>query len=234
MSTTHITGPRYIGASSSVAPDAPHDIFGTTSFENQHPQELDFNAHVGFANHTGIDNEFVGFEQNYPIVGFSSNVGQYSLELDFNTPFGVTNHTSNGNDLLVSGENFNSNVNQGSNPYESVLLGEQNAIGGPLFDPASSITRDFDIEFQATHSNAVVDPGDHQYRCNLCHRAFKRDADRIRHENSVHSMRAGIYLCPIVGCAKSQGRGLSRADKVTEHLWRKHGNLGYTKRTSRV
>ncbi|KAH7305641.1 hypothetical protein BKA65DRAFT_543916 [Rhexocercosporidium sp. MPI-PUGE-AT-0058] len=68
-------------------------------------------------------------------------------------------------------------------------------------------------------------------RCNfpLCNKSFKRAADRKRHEDSVHLNVPGIYLCHIPGCPKSHGKGYKRADKVTEHLWRKHANLGYTK-----
>jgi hypothetical protein len=28
------------------------------------------------------------------------------------------------------------------------------------------------------------------------------------------------------GCIKNQGAGYSRQDKLTENLWKKHGNLG--------
>ena len=62
-----------------------------------------------------------------------------------------------------------------------------------------------------------------------CTRRFRRISDRIRHESSVHLNIQGTHLCPIAGCAKSQGAGYSRGDKVTEHLWKKHGDLGYTK-----
>lgn len=67
--------------------------------------------------------------------------------------------------------------------------------------------------------------------CNYptCGQIFKRDADRSRHEQSVHFKSPGLYLCPIAGCPKSYGKGYSRPDKVTEHLWRKHANLGFTK-----
>lgn len=62
-----------------------------------------------------------------------------------------------------------------------------------------------------------------------CTKTFKRDADRIRHESSLHTANLGFHLCPVVGCVKSQGAGYCRADKVTEHLWKKHADLGYTK-----
>ncbi|KAE9377461.1 hypothetical protein N431DRAFT_461067 [Stipitochalara longipes BDJ] len=64
-----------------------------------------------------------------------------------------------------------------------------------------------------------------------CPVTFKRDADRIRHEAAVHGINRSVYLCHVVGCNKSQGVGYTRKDKLTEHLWRKHANLGFVKRT---
>ncbi|KAH6714961.1 hypothetical protein BKA61DRAFT_721523 [Leptodontidium sp. MPI-SDFR-AT-0119] len=68
-------------------------------------------------------------------------------------------------------------------------------------------------------------------QCNFlgCVRTFKRPSDRKRHEDSVHLNVPGTYLCHVPGCPKSQGKGYKRADKVTEHLWKKHANLGYIK-----
>jgi len=65
-----------------------------------------------------------------------------------------------------------------------------------------------------------------------CFVTFKRDSDRIRHEAAIHGINQGLYLCPVNGCSKSQGIGYTRKDKLTEHLWKKHGNLGFVKRTS--
>ncbi|KAH6684571.1 hypothetical protein B0J14DRAFT_646479 [Halenospora varia] len=62
-----------------------------------------------------------------------------------------------------------------------------------------------------------------------CLLTFARDADRIRHETAVHGVNRGLHLCPIPGCPRSQGRSYSRPDKVKEHLWKKHDDLGYTK-----
>jgi hypothetical protein len=62
-----------------------------------------------------------------------------------------------------------------------------------------------------------------------CTQTFKRHFERIRHEASVHRINRQRHLCPIDGCSKSHGRGYTRSDKVTEHLWKKHGNLGYMK-----
>jgi hypothetical protein len=66
--------------------------------------------------------------------------------------------------------------------------------------------------------------------CNRCNRTFTKPSDLERHIVSVHQAVQGRFLCPIGGCIKSQGVGYTRQDKVTEHLWKKHGNLGYAKR----
>ncbi|PQE30051.1 Zinc C2H2-like protein [Rutstroemia sp. NJR-2017a WRK4] len=63
-----------------------------------------------------------------------------------------------------------------------------------------------------------------------CTKTFQRDADRIRHEHTKHRNNYGQHRCPIVGCPQNRGKGLSRSDKVTEHLWKMHANLGYTKK----
>ena len=66
-----------------------------------------------------------------------------------------------------------------------------------------------------------------------CARSFKRKSDRARHCKTVHGVNYVKYFCPILGCSKSQGhgQGYSRDDKVTENLWHKHGDLGFTKST---
>lgn len=62
-----------------------------------------------------------------------------------------------------------------------------------------------------------------------CLLTFARDSDRTRHETTIHGINRGLHLCPIPGCPRSQGRSYSRPDKVKEHLWKKHADLGYTK-----
>jgi len=69
--------------------------------------------------------------------------------------------------------------------------------------------------------------------CTHCPQTFVRDYDRVRHENSKHNNgpAPAARVCLINGCPKSQGGGYTRADKLTEHMWKKHAALGYTKRT---
>jgi hypothetical protein len=63
-----------------------------------------------------------------------------------------------------------------------------------------------------------------------CTKTFRRKHEQVRHEASVHGINQGIHRCLIIGCPSSQGRGFSRKDKLTEHMWKKHENLGYAKR----
>ena len=72
-------------------------------------------------------------------------------------------------------------------------------------------------------------PATSRFSCTNCHATFKRDGDRRRHIASKHLAIQGVHLCPIAGCPQSQGTGYSRADKLTEHLWKKHADRGYTK-----
>jgi hypothetical protein len=64
-----------------------------------------------------------------------------------------------------------------------------------------------------------------------CTKAFRRKADLVRHRKTIHGVNHILHFCPILGCAKSQGHGhgYSRDDKLTEHMWKKHGNLGFSK-----
>jgi hypothetical protein len=64
-----------------------------------------------------------------------------------------------------------------------------------------------------------------------CNHAFGRKSDLVRHCKTVHGVNHVKYFCNIPGCPKSQGHGhgYSQDDKLTEHLWKKHASLGYTK-----
>ena len=97
--------------------------------------------------------------------------------------------------------------------------GNDDIIPMPMpLNPASALMSDL----------LVPAPPNDRFACIACKKTYKRDPDRIRHENSIHFKRA--YLCPVAGCAKARGKGYSRPDKVREHLWKCHGNLGHVKR----
>jgi len=101
-----------------------------------------------------------------------------------------------------------------------------------LFDPAAP------QDFIAQGPAAPVDPqalgipvvpSAHPCTQIGCPATFRRPYERARHETAVHGINRVLHHCPIVGCPRSQGTGYSRADKVKEHLWKKHADLGYTK-----
>jgi hypothetical protein len=68
------------------------------------------------------------------------------------------------------------------------------------------------------------------FQCHICPQSFRRSSDLTRHHSSIHHAVPGLFLCPVQGCVKSRGAGCRRRDKLTEHLWKKHGNLGFAKR----
>ncbi|KAH8749808.1 hypothetical protein BGZ57DRAFT_1010450 [Hyaloscypha finlandica] len=117
--------------------------------------------------------------------------------------------------------------------YPDALL-EGNAIGGqPWLATFASV---FDVGAFPDHLGLPPAPQQplppQRFPCTLlgCTKSFKRHSDRIRHQNTVHMARQGLHLCPVAGCPKSHGAGFKRSDKLTEHLWKKHGDRGYTKR----
>ncbi|KAE9366653.1 hypothetical protein N431DRAFT_562023 [Stipitochalara longipes BDJ] len=85
------------------------------------------------------------------------------------------------------------------------------------------------VTTNTNHSTPSAATNPQNLNCHYCMVSFKRSSDRIRHERTIHAATYGVNLCPVIGCPRSQGAGYSRADKVTEHLWKKHGNLGYVK-----
>jgi hypothetical protein len=113
-------------------------------------------------------------------------------------------HTFSGPELpafALSGQNFSADQYQPP-PYQNIHL--------PTHDLHSNLIPDNPV-LPAT-------PPALQYTQPNCLAAFTRNADRIRHQAAVHGTNHRVHLCPILGCMKAQGRGYSRADKVTEHL----------------
>lgn len=85
------------------------------------------------------------------------------------------------------------------------------------------------VPFVQSNPASIIHTTTARFSCTYCMQTFARDQDRIRHEDSKH-LNPGAHVCPIVGCPKNLGQGFSRADKLTEHMWKKHAALGYTKR----
>lgn len=82
-----------------------------------------------------------------------------------------------------------------------------------------------------SHKVLSAETLDKRIRCDQpgCSLTFSRHSDRIRHRNTVHQASQAVRLCPVAGCTRSRGIGFSRADKLTEHLWKIHADLGYKK-----
>lgn len=85
---------------------------------------------------------------------------------------------------------------------------------------------------QATVSAAALGVASASFACTQpgCQAMFRRDTDRIRHEASKHGVNGMLHFCQVLGCPKSLGAGYTRKDKLTEHMWKKHADLGFTKR----
>ncbi|KAH6680897.1 hypothetical protein B0J14DRAFT_649273 [Halenospora varia] len=71
-------------------------------------------------------------------------------------------------------------------------------------------------------------PNGTRFACNFCNNTYKRDKDRKRHEKEKHRAN-GPHFCQVHGCSNAI-HGYARKDKLTEHLWKAHADLGFTKR----
>jgi hypothetical protein len=111
------------------------------------------------------------------------------------------------NNMLMLSPTISNTVAPVANAVQQVIVPTSQIAGAPVTQVAAS-----------------------RFQCNHCQKTFRRDADRVRHENSVHFSLPGVLLCSVAGCPKSQGAGYRRQDKLTEHMWKKHAALGYTKR----
>ncbi|PQE07363.1 hypothetical protein CJF32_00005244 [Rutstroemia sp. NJR-2017a WRK4] len=99
-------------------------------------------------------------------------------------------------------------------PYPIIGHGEGAEVGRGRAEPSS-------------HPVPPQDPITARFPCfyPACTKDFARSSDRSRHIASIHqrgSTTQTTILCPIAGCRRSHGRGLSRPDKLTEHLKKVH------------
>jgi hypothetical protein len=191
----------------------------------------DWGLPAGLSNSPGDGEQFTdGSTLAGDLQGLNPDGG--FVDTGFGFPTSWTPNTS------VDG-NFQSNI--ASNDAASSSQGHNDNMIWDLSPPAASVNQSNlspDSSLAASTSApppppppAAATASDTRIPCTYppCTKNFKRDYERIRYENSMHLNTQGTHLCPITGCSKSQGKGYSRSDKVTEHLWKKHGNLGYTK-----
>jgi hypothetical protein len=143
-----------------------------------------------------------GYPSSVPISGFNILDAE---SIDFFSGYASNNSISNGFHAVDV-------ETQGSAAFEHVPLGMQALPQAP----ASS-----------TGALIAAIPA---FQCHICPQSFCRSSDLTRQHSSIHHAVPGLFLCPVQGCVKSQGAGYRRRDKLTEHLWKKHGNLGFAKR----
>jgi hypothetical protein len=120
---------------------------------------------------------------------------------------------------------------QGLDNDSSISQGTSDSNSTPPLNSQPAAPSTGSSESPPSNLNPLAATSTPRHQCTYppCTKTFKRDYERVRHGNSMHVNTQGAHLCPIAGCSKSQGKGYSRPDKVTEHLWKKHGNLGYAK-----
>jgi hypothetical protein len=133
-------------------------------------------------------------------------------------------------DFSASPSNLHQDMPDANNDY-STIQGDTDSDSTPSLNFHSAAPPTGGSESPPSTLNLPPAPASARIPCTYppCTKTFKRDYERIRHENSMHVNTQGAHLCPVPGCPKSHGKGYSRSDKVTEHLWKKHSNLGYTK-----
>ncbi|PQE09094.1 hypothetical protein CJF31_00010553 [Rutstroemia sp. NJR-2017a BVV2] len=119
--------------------------------------------------------------------------------------------------------------------YWAQLLAEQPTLS-PVSYPVIGYREDAEVGLAKcrnvrgrvkSKSYAPQDPITGRFPCSYtaCTKDFKRPSDRSRHIASIHqrgSTTQTTIRCPIPACRRSHGRGLSRPDKLTEHLRKVH------------
>jgi hypothetical protein len=145
-------------------------------------------------------------------------------------PFGVADHMCFPTDTSTGFYSIPNSTMVNRNPQQS--------YGVMVQAPNGFMVDNFNVEEASASISMPVaapipqGPATQTIPCTLpwCTMAFKRKHERDRHAASVHGINHRVYLCHVNGCPKNRGTPFSRQDKLTEHMWKKHANLGYTKR----
>jgi len=75
-----------------------------------------------------------------------------------------------------------------------------------------------------------VSPLRYAYTCSPCAKSYTSHRDICRHYSEFHGL-GKQYYCPVAGCLRSSVHGFIRPDNLKDHLWKRHGNLGYSKQS---
>jgi hypothetical protein len=118
-------------------------------------------------------------------------------------------------------------------PTPLILLPISTCISCSHIGCAATFTRQSDLR----RHQSVHDRGLKVLRCVAlgCGRTFirfdkLRYHQRVRHTNLPASVQRREFIehrCTIKDCPKNKIGGYSRKDKLVEHMWRKHAELGY-------
>jgi hypothetical protein len=211
---------------------------GPTNFPSQDP--IGFDHWDGFqANTWSMPLSFVGTLQQNDIGSTDPGYNRRSMDEEATMlQVGMTNPMYLPNDASAGFHNIPNSFMMDINPQQSygVMVsfnfGEDAAsiantsmpIAAPM--PQAPATQTIPTPVPATTPTRATMPCTAPW----CLITFKRKHERDRHAASVHGINHRVYLCHVNGCPKNRGTPFSRPDKLTEHMWKKHGNLGYRKR----
>lgn len=145
-----------------------------------------------------------------------------------NTPmafeFGTTGHVLPGGDLFEQFPIGN------PTPVLSYNQATNNIFGFPAI-PASTVAPNAPLPVAPSVTvplGQTRTPNGTRFACSFRNNTYKRDKDRKRHEKEKH-LANGPHFCQVHGCSNAT-HGYARKDKLTEHLWKAHADLGFTKR----
>ncbi|KAH6680898.1 hypothetical protein B0J14DRAFT_558233 [Halenospora varia] len=176
------------------------------------PSPIAFNALNGIY----PSNEGHGFATDSPVKAQAvTDISYPGLnQFDFLSTFQANNTATAGNQygltVLNSGQ---SQIMAGDNNFQAPTMAVNNVF--PTVTPSQ------------LGGQRMALPG--RFACTLCPKTYKLDKDCKRHEKK-HRLAVTPILCQIPGCAKGQGIGYTRKDKLTEHMWKAHRDVGFTKR----